>query len=239
MPYKVQFVGLVCFLREHGGRRVLLPDGRNPGEGIDPHYASVIVTPSAVEASTGWNGDVKKPGTFPLPPCWLSIEGADASGTLDASNHQGVLPELRAIDSKFEIKPEQAQTIAQLQIKQGTLAAYRIPGGDALISQLDVPHDGSITVTVTPRDGSPQRTIRFAPGTEIAVANMAGDDLYGPDVEPQGHFRIYERLSVNDVTLDAPPAVAVLAPRSQSQHPLFMGAAPITLSHECSNTGCC
>ena len=239
MPYTVQFVGLVCFLREHGGRRVLLPDGRNPGDGIDPHYASVIVNVAAVEASTGWNGEVTKPGRFPLPPCWLSIEGVDTSGTFDATNHQGVLPELRAIDSNFEIKPDEAQTIAQLQIKQGTLAAYRIPGGDALISQLDVPHDGTITVTVTPRDGSPQRTIRFAPGTEIALANMAGDDLYATDVEPQGHFRIYERLSVNDVTLDAPQAVAVVAPRSQSQHPLFMGASPITLSHECSNTGCC
>ncbi len=239
MPYKVQFVGLVCFLREQGGRRVLLPDGRNPDNGIDPHYASVVVNAAAVEESTGWNGDVIKPGMFRLPPCWLSIEGVDTGGTFDAANHYGVLPELRDIDSNFEIDPAQAQTIAQLQIKQGTLAAYRIPGGDALISQLDVPHDGSITVTVTPRDGSPQRTIRFAAGTEIAVANMAGDDIYETDVEPQGHFRIYERLSVNDVTLNAPQEAAVVAPRSQSQHLLFMGASPITLSHECSNTGCC
>src|SRR6185436_13356574 len=178
MTFRVQFVGLVCFLREHGGRRVLLPDGRNPGQGIDPHYASIIVDPAAVEEATGWNGEVTRPGTFPLPPCSLSIEGASTTGTFDASLHQGVLPELRSIDSRFEIDPAQAQTIAQLQIKQGQLAAYKIPGGDALISQLDVPHDGSITITVTPNDSSAQRTVRVAPGTEIAVANIAGDDIY-------------------------------------------------------------
>ncbi|HEX8172326.1 MAG TPA: hypothetical protein VF824_17465 [Thermoanaerobaculia bacterium] len=238
MPYKVQFVGLVCFLRESGGRRVLLPDGRDPGVGIDPHYASIIVAPEAVEETAGWNGSVTTPGVFPLPPCWLAFEGLDSTGAFDGAAHYGVVPELRAIDPNFEIDPNTADTIAQLQIKRGTLSAYRIPGGDALISQLDVPHDGSISVTVTPRDGSAPRTMRFAPGTEIALANIAGDDIYTSEAEPHGHFRIYERLSVRPVSL-TPPATLPSAPASQSQHRLFMRAEPIGLSYDCSNTGCC
>jgi hypothetical protein len=228
MPYKVQFVGLVCFLRERSARRVLLPDGRDPGNGIEPHYASIVVAPDAVEDASG--------GTFRLPPCRLSIEGADTEGVLDAVGH--LLPELRAIDPNFEIDPDRAGTIAQLHLRQGTLEAFRIPGGTALISQLEVPHDGSIHITAMPTDGSPDRTIRVAPGTEIAVTNTAGDDIYASEAEPHGHFRIYERLSVRPVILAAPvsgPAV----PASQSQHVLFMRQTPIGLTYECSNTGCC
>lgn len=242
MPYTVQFVGLVCFLREQNGRRVLLPDGRTPGDGIDPHFASIIVNPDLVEEATGWNGDAVSPGTFRLPPCWLSIEGVESAGTFTATAHDGYLPELQSIDPNFEIDPTNADTIAQLQVRKGNLAAYRIPGGDALISQLDVPHDGSVQITVTPRDGSATRTIRVAPGTEIALANMAGDDIYTSEAVPHGHFRIYERLSVRPVSLPAPPASLSSwpsVPASQSQHPLFMRAEPIGLSHDCSNTGCC
>lgn len=235
MPYKVQFVGLVCFLRERGGRRALLPDGRNPGDGIDPHYASIVVAPNAVDDAAGWNGDASN-GTFRLPPCAISIEGADVAGALEAGEHR--LPELRAIDPNFEIDPETADTIAQLQLRQGTLKSFRVPGGDALISQLDVPHDGSIQIAVTPKDGSPQRTIRLAAGTEIAITNVAGDDIYTAEAEPHGHFRIYERLSVRPVSLTTPTSTPA-APPSQSQHVLFMRQTPIGLSHECSNTGCC
>ena len=237
--YTVQFVGLVCFLREQGGRRVLLPDGRSPGDGIDPHYASIVVDAAAVQEAVGWNGDAIAPGTFRLPPCWLSLEGSEPeNGVLDTSAHHGRLPELRAIDPNFEIDPETAGTIAQLRIRQGTLKAFRIPGGTALISQLDVPHEGPVQITVTPRDGSTPRTIRVAPGTEIAVTNTAGEDIYTTEAEPHGHFRIYERLSVRPVTLTA-PATTPDAPASQSQHRLFMRPDPIGLSHDCSNTGCC
>lgn len=238
MPYSVQFVGLVCFLRESGGRRVLLPDGRDPGAGVDPHYGSIVVAADAVQEATGWNGDVIEPGIFRLPPCWISIEGADAAGPFDASNHYGVLPELRAIDQNFSINPATAATIAQLHVKRGTLRAFAIPGGTAMISQLDVPHDGPIQIMVTPTDGTAQRTIRIAAGTEIAVANTAGEDIYATEEEPHHHFRIYERLSVNPVTLTAPVTLASV-PTSQSQHRLFMRRTPIGLSYECSNTGCC
>ena len=54
MPYQVQFVGLVCFYRERGARLALLPDGRLPDDGIEPHQASIMVDPDSVEASNGW-----------------------------------------------------------------------------------------------------------------------------------------------------------------------------------------
>jgi hypothetical protein len=238
MGYKVQFVGLVCFLRENGARHALLPDGRNPAPGIDPHFASIIVAPSAVEASTGWEGDDDAAaGRFALPPCSVSIEAADVAGTLDTTAHNGLLPELRRINPDVSIDPQTAMTIAKLYVRQGTLTAYAIPGGTAVMSQLDVPHDGSISIVVTPDDGSAQRTLRFAPGTEIAIANMARGGYAAPD-EQNGHFRIYEVLSSQPVTLVEPESVAAL-PESPSSHVLFTRNAPIGLSTGCSNTGCC
>src|SRR4028119_793593 len=166
MPYKVQFVGLVCFLRERGGRIALLPDGRTPGHDIDPHYGSIIVEPASVQEATGWEGvDGVGPGTFPLDGCEVVLQSADAPGTLDTSEH--LLPQLRDIDPHFEIDPARAQTVARLHVRQGTLKARLVPGGSALISELDVAHDGLIEIRVQPDDGAPVRTITAAPRTEI------------------------------------------------------------------------
>src|SRR5258706_5355707 len=173
MPYTVQFVGLVCFLRDNGGRIVLLPDGTSPDNGVEPHDAAINVAPEAVEDPRGWlDAEPVQRGVFQLDPCSISIEAAGISGTFDTSNHDGRLPELRRIDPSFMIDLATAQTIARLDLRQGTLQAYRIPGGTAVMSQLDVPHDGTIDIFVTPAEGS-ARTIRLRPGTEIAITNTA------------------------------------------------------------------
>jgi hypothetical protein len=242
MPYTVQFVGLVCFYREKGGRQALLPDGRNPGAGIDPHFASIIVAPGAVETAIGWNGDSATTGTFSLPPSTVTLEGVDRAGRLDTSGHDDRLPQLRRLDPNFEIDPDRADTIARLHIRQGKLTAYRIRGGEAAISQLDVPHDGPIKITVTLRDGSPERTIVLQPGTEVAVTNTAGKSVYDAETADQenGHFRIYERLSVRPVSLAAPvTAQSKLLPESPSHHAMFVRPRAINLTINCSNTGCC
>jgi hypothetical protein len=240
MPYSVQFVGLVCFYRELGGRLALLPDGRNPGKGIDPHYGSLVVAADSIEEAetANWVG-VKgvRDITFPLVPCHLIIEGADVDGALDTTGH--VLPQLRDIDKNFEIDPPRAKTIAQIRIRQGTLTSYLIPGGAAAMSQLDVAHDGPIRIKMKPDDGSPECTIVAKPGTEIAITNMARGSVY--DEAPAGngsHFKIYEKLSVNPVSLKEPPAIAALT-ESHSRHPLFSRRGPIGLYVDCSNTGCC
>ncbi|HYC87805.1 MAG TPA: hypothetical protein VEO54_01220 [Thermoanaerobaculia bacterium] len=238
MPYKVQFVGLVCFYREQGGRQALLPDGRNPGDGIEPHVASIRVASGDVIEAVGWNGSADTArGAYELPPCWVTLEGVDADGTLDTSQHDNRLPQLKQIDANFEIDPERAETIARLRIRQGELAAYRIPGGTAAISELDVPHDGEIRVTVTPRDGSAERTLRLRPGTEVMVANMAQSGYHGA-ATCNNHFKIYEKLSMRPVSLQEPSSVPAVPP-SLSQHVAFLRPEPIGLSVDCTNTGCC
>jgi hypothetical protein len=238
MPYSVQFVGLVCFYRERGARQALLPDGREPGEGIEPHFGSIHVAPEDLIAAEGWNGsaDLSR-AMFTLPPCTVSIEGADTAGTLDASAHDGALPQLRQLDPNFEIDPENAETIARVVLCNGVLRAYRVPGGTAAISQLDVPHDGEIKITVTPRDGSAVRTLQLRPGTEIAIANMAQSG-YLTDAPHDNHFRIYEKLSVRPVSLQEPTSVPEIPP-SESRHALFTRRGPIGLATNCTNTGCC
>lgn len=241
MPYKVQFLGLVCFYRDGNDRQALLPDGRDPGPGIDPHYASILVEPDAVDSggTSGWpvNADTER-GIYELPPCSISIETADVPGTLDTSAHDGVLPQLRQIDPNFEIDPDRAQTIARLSIRQGALSARCVPGGEALMSQLVVPHEGPITVTVTPIDSSPTRTLRLAPETEILIGNMAKHGVYADNPQVDGHFRIYEKLTFRTVSLTEPSTIEG-APPPDTDHWYFRIAQPINLSVSCTNTGCC
>jgi len=240
MPYKVQFVGLVCFFRERGGRLALLPDGRNPDDGIDPHYGSIVVHEDWIEESAGWER-VKRDdeSVFPLEPCEVIIEGADAPGHLDVSEHDNRMPQLRHIDPNFTIDPRTAVTIAKVPIRQGKLTAYRIPGGSAVVSQLEVPHDGGVTITVKPDDGSSSRTIRLKPGAEIAITNMARG-VYRNEERRQGHFKIYEKLTTQKVTLMEPEeGSGADLQELQSGNPLFHSQGPIGLYINCSNTGCC
>jgi hypothetical protein len=242
MPYQVQFVGLVCFYKDGRSRQALLPDGREPGHGIEPHAGSVEVDPKCVIEAAGWGvSKDTEHGRYLLPPCSIVIEGAEAdsshSGDLDTSQHEGRLPMLSAIDRNFEIDPDRAETIARVRIQRGVLAAYRIPGGTASISQLQIPHDGEIHIRVLPRDDSPERRLLLKPGTEVVIANM-GRSGYLTNSPHNSHFRIYEKLSTQPVTLHEPEILPDVPP-SLSQHVTFQRHAPISLSSDCTNTGCC
>jgi hypothetical protein len=238
MNYNVQIVGLACFVRDQGSRHVMLPDGRNPGDGIDPHFASIVVDSNAIDSFVGWDGDdTAAQGMFALPPCSITIDGADQPGDLDTSGHDGLLPELRRIAPDFEIDPALAQTIATLDIRRGTLTAYQVPEGTAIMSQLTVLHDGPVTVRVVPRDGSPERAINLKEGTEIALTNT-GSGGYRKTSDSNGHFRIYEKLSARPVVLGNPPEITGVPP-TPSHHVIFTGGAAAGLSSSCSNTGCC
>lgn len=237
MSYKVIFLGLVCFYREHGARLALLPDGRSPGKGIDPHHGTIRVSEDAILGSSGWDGDAIEDGVFPLSPCEIIVDDVGVPGTLDKEEHDRRLPQLRQIDPNFEIDPARAQTIARMRIARGTLRARRMPDGEAVVSQLKVDHDGEITITVKPDDGSAERSIRLRAGTEIMVANM-GSNPYDRPRRNASHFKIYEKLSVRPVSLTEPPAAPDL-PELTSRHPLFTGRGPISLYVDCSNTGCC
>lgn len=236
MTYSVQFVGLACFLKAPGERHVMLPDGRNPGNDIEPHFASIFVDADAVETSNGWNQEAEAYGEFPLAPCAITIGGVNAAGVLDTADHDSRLPQLCRIDPNFSIDRDTTETIATIDVRNGKLTGYRIPGGTAVISQLDFEHEGAVDIEVTPRDGSPVCSIRLRAGAEIVLANTARD--YDDEAEENGHFRIYEKLSTTPVFLTAPPAVLDI-PQSPSRHSYFLTRNPVGLSSDCSNTGCC
>ena len=236
MSFKVQFVGLVCFYRDREGHVAMLPDGRQPGPGIDPHFASIAVDPDAIIDASGWDEQSRASGMFTLPPCAVSVEGLDTPGPLDTSAHEGHLPRLGRIDPNFQIDPETAQTIATVPIRQGTFAAYRVPGGSAVMSEVHVPYDSDIRIAVIPRDSAP-RSLTIRAGAEIAITNTAGD--YRRSHEQEDHFRIYEKLSSRPVTLTVPAEVTTLLTESPSEHFLFSEGVSIALTADCSNTGCC
>jgi hypothetical protein len=244
MPYTVQFVGLVCFLRVRDGRLALLPDGRTPEPGIDAHYGAIVVDPKSVQDAQGWEKVTGAGnGRFPLEGCEVVIQAADAPGPQDAAEHN--LPQLRKSNPDFEIDPDRAQTVAKVHIRQGTLKSHLVPGGTALISQLDVPHDGPIEIRVKPDDGASERTITLTAGTEIAVTNMARGNLYREKGRREGnghhsHFKIYEKLSAKPMPLKDPdPSEVPAATESESHHILFTRRGKISLYTNCSNTGCC
>jgi hypothetical protein len=238
MPYKMHFLGLVCFYRESDARQVLLPDGRDPGSNIDPHFPSIIVDPASVESIDGWDSDGEtQRGIFALPKCTLVVDGIDKPGTLDVSSHDGSLPQLRQINPDFAIDPDRAQTVVRLTVRQGNLTVHAVPGGTALMTQVIVPHDDAITIKVSPGDGS-SCTLRLAPATEILLGNMATGGIYANRRQVDGHFRIYEKLSVRPVSLREPDTLPA-ADALKSEHWFFRLARPISLTASCTNTGCC
>ena len=138
------------------------------------------------------------------------------------------------------IDPDNARTIGDITVRRGRFEAFRLPGTNddgtaAMITQLDVPHDGSITIGVTPRDGSRFRIITLHPGTEIAIVNASRRVVQDND----NHFKIYSELVVGHPDVDDPPPTPTGYLRSQSTHGIFRRPNPIGSSARCSSTGCC
>lgn len=246
--YNVQFVGLVCFFKDPGGgRQALLPDGRNPGGGIDEHFPRIVVKPEDVLGGEAWENDVASyDGNFPLPKCSIELDGAIQQGvSLDTSEHDGILPSLAAIAPGFRVDSSFAQTVAHASMKSGQLKAFRLPGTDderpdvALVSQLTVNHDDDITIRITPRPNGTERTLRLKANAEVVIANVSNGSARFSANTPS-HFTIYEKLSDNGATLTPPGNfVSIGVPRLDSDNPIFTELQPIGLAPDCSNTGCC
>ncbi len=239
MPYTVQFVGVVCFLRQNGSRLAMLADGR---QFTPRHTARIVVEPSSVISEVGWNrteAQIRR-GQFILPQGSVNLEGADKVGTLDSTLQESRLPRLQVLEPTFRINPAQARTVATLPIRQGKLEAFRYPASPdtptvSLISQLDVPHNGTITVTVTPTTGA-VRNIVLKAGTEIAVVNDSMALGRG-----QNHFHIYDQLNTATTRITVgkipPPVLMRNLPVSQSRHRVFNEL--VDGNDSCPNTGCC
>jgi hypothetical protein len=243
--YKVTFVGLVCFLKQpDSGRLALMPDGRNL-DGIDAHVPRLIVGQSRVTGGSGWPLEELASGIFNLPPCTIELEGTeDGAVQLDTSEHEGRVPSLQGIDPAFQIDPATARTVGRVPIRRGRLKAYRYPGSFSLdpdvavVSELRVPHDGPITVTIRPDDGSAAKTISLEASTGIVIAN-ASRPSFPASVNELSHFMIYAQLAATPVSLAGAHLNSIGLPRLFTTHRYFTTPGGIGLHAECGNTGCC
>jgi hypothetical protein len=244
--YTVDFVGLVCFSRKDGkGRMVLLPDGRNPGAGIDAHIPRLVVATDRLDGIDGvLETEVIEDATvIVLPKCSLSFSDADtekpAGTTLDTARQDPFVPRLSDIDPNFDA--DETAAVVRLRIRRGALRAFRNPGSSrndpAIVSRLEVPAKGMVTITVKPDGNGNTVKIRLKAAAEIVLANAAR--RLNP-LNNQSHFLIYERLAKGPVNLSNRPTVrggrlAALP----STNPFFRFAGGIGASGDCTNTGCC
>lgn len=263
MPYKVQFVGLVCFVKYKGAVHALMPNGRHPPHGITRHMAFIVVERSKInEYATRWPaGERVDQGAvltrFWFPPSQIDLDGIDTPGDLRTADQDARLPRLSLYPNHVRIDPYRAPAIGQVPIRRGHLAVYRRPGSEddgkaALISELDVSdHHDEITVRVKPHCSPNTRTIVLEAGTEIVFINQSepdgqfdiecgdvgvdegGDENYDAD----NHFELYGQLAIPPVELGAPGPTPRGISESGSRHPIWDG--PIGVTPRCSNTGCC
>jgi hypothetical protein len=252
MPYKVQFIGLSWFhWGQDGNMRVLLPDGRN-FPNVAPHKFSISVAPDAIVSYTGWLPEQVESDQYQtqfwVPPSKVVIEGTDQPGLVDGNKQIPRLPSLRAIDPKAKFDPDnQAKKVGDLEIRQGTFEAFRMPGQDpnncGLISALDVAHDAEITITLTeipdplnpaaPGAAPAVRTIVLKPGTEIAIVNSSRGQAHV--VDEDDHFTIYSQLCYEPVNLVSPQIASALIAESPSKHPFLTSPNPFINGPGCSN----
>lgn len=222
--FKIDFIGLVCFLDRGEARLAYFPDGRNENGqlgNIPAHHARIIVPsapegePQSVLEADWWpDHDDTEVRTFPiLEPVELEISGLDGRG-VDATQ-QALLPKL-SIDDSLVVDERNANTIARLTIRAGRLSAFEFEG--SAVSQLEIPdHDREIIIRATTRDGK-VRTIVLRPGTEIVIRNSSEDLTGGAD--ETAHFRIYRQLAPNsDGTLSVPDTDFEALQDLESEHP--------------------
>jgi|GEM_PF-3648610 len=264
MGFTMDFIGLVNFYElPPQGRLILVPDGRTPpadlekaGHHIDPHHASFLIQNEDVfDASRWWPSmedqvlrgqRIRQFGI--LTPSTVIISGMterqSRSAIFDDTNFENKIVRLRDINPAIRIVPSQAQTIAQIPIRQGVLSSRLI--AKAIVAQLDVDYSGPVTITAFPDDGSPERALVLNPGTEIVLANIS--ENFGAIDPDANHFRLYAQLdsdrnaAILDTGSPTDPVVDALAvPLLQSRHRyiLHLGGLGNVPEAQCSIVGCC
>jgi hypothetical protein len=227
MPYEIVFVGLASFTKLHPhGRLVLLPDGRNPPPGFEPYHATIIVDEAAVLESYWANAEF---GQFPIEePSSIVISGTDVrrlrprttrNSTFDESRFDVSVPQLTHFDPAIEINPDEAATIAQIEVTNGTLRALR--SGHSIVARLTVPHDESILIEA--RGYERKRRIVLRAGTEIVIANLPAGGLYDHAPEIRSGFELYGLLDRSRRFFTGRPEISFNLPSLSSNHVFFSG----------------
>ena len=254
MSFKVDFIGMVYFVHQNDDSRIaLLPNGAAPENDVEPHFASFFLDKDFVTKADWWQVPQKKifadAGVIEYriaKPATITISGVSEPAPnrvpLNTAAHEGGLPQVKTVNPEFEVDLKQPESIARLNIRQGTMTALKLT--DAAISQLTTEHAGPITIKATTKDGK-TRQIELKDGAEIIFSNTS--DLFpdkpadGPGVTHESHFQLYAKLDIarDPTKLKIPPSVGALPPLL-TDHPYFTllfekGEVP---RPECSNTCC-
>jgi len=254
MPYTIHFMGLACFVKQDDGNYlVAMPDGRNaktPGTNtdIEPHSPVLIAQVSDILNTSDWPSSSVTNGlmSFDITDCSLNFQYANAPGQqIDATQFSDAMFDWPAIDPTFTIGDTNNphNVIASTVIRRGTLRAYRIPSGEAMIGQVDVPiapMGDSIRMEATPVNqghcggaaniapASP-RQITFRNDAEIVVANVSDKFRHQREqatTEPEdaNHFFIYYVLNTSTVMPNKQlPKARMDVLESASRHPFIKG----------------
>lgn len=194
--YQVTFLGLMNFHNlSASGVRVLLPNGIRFGRDIPDHFARLFLKTDCVQRQSDWWAPIPNEimdavgvSLYPIPVwCDLSITPLDEAGYFDPSRFVHVPPL-----ANVEIDPAQADTIAQLPIRQGTLVSHQIAQSE--VATLTVDYGEPIVITASPIDGSAAKRLVLDGGTEVVLSNMSNLFAGHPAEGGPSHYKIYSEL---------------------------------------------
>ena len=226
MPYTIQFNGLACFIKQDDeSYLVALPDGRNAKHPVTqkplPRHDPFVVAIAQDITTNNWPATLKEGLAFlPIDPgSTLTFQYANVAGPLDATQYEPLAYKWSVLDPDFNTdKTDPPNTIARMVIMQGILRLYRIPKGDSLIAQVDVPVDPKQQYfKVTLKLGNITRTAIFPNDSEVVVTNTSGGTGSADD------FFIYYQLNTGGKKPSGKtPEIRPQAKLSNTRHPYLL-----------------
>ena len=119
MSYTIDFVGIVYFdtnPRDRASRRVLLPNGMDPGDGIEPHMASINIASNRLVGDPQWGADSPKARRVDRAK-GLSYRAAMQPDSIAGSTATAVLEEVEVELLTFPISERSTITVTGLDGK--------------------------------------------------------------------------------------------------------------------------
>jgi hypothetical protein len=227
MACQITFLGLINFfdVTAQGGL-ILLPEGREFGDGIADHFARFYVPADGViDEDTDWwpefiDADMANIGVRSFP-----IEAASkiTINALDPVNGEQVqaaqnITFIPSLNDVLQIEPQSAITIAQIPFGRGSLEAFLLIEAAVSVLRVDA-HDAVIRITATHADGEKKLAVRN--NTEIVLANMSDLSAIAPEANTPSHYSIYSRLEGTHKSIPDPVINAQLGDvTNASGHPL-------------------
>ena len=217
MGVTVDFIGLVYFGREgeqDERRLVLIPDGRNPGDGIEPHQATInIATEDLIDADwweegletlnaagAGTNRRIRAkrdtvqradfdPRVTPMVTFEIeepsTLDITGVSGkAVDATQQDDQLPPLHRLG--LNVDRQNAQTIARMSIGNGTLRAMLLPAPAGVAEDGTALFRGAAIsrLEVNGRSRGPVTITAQANGTRKTIRVREGAEIVIANISP-------------------------------------------------------